>query len=84
MVASVSRETLKGRIAVSGRIEGQNLPQLLARIFKKINEGKCRRPEIANAEWARETGRMKQNAAGARESHANLRCRSHLQVLLFS
>jgi hypothetical protein len=54
---------LVGRIAVSGGIQRQNLPQLLTGSVQKVSEFVSAWPEIANAKAARQRSAMQQNAA---------------------
>lgn len=49
MVARMRREALEGRIAVSRGIERQDLPEFLAGILEKIDEGEGSGAEIADA-----------------------------------
>src|SRR5215831_12265520 len=73
VVPSMCREALKWRITVPRGIEWENLPPFLSRIFQEIDKRECRGSEITNSGRAGKASGVKQNAAGAWESHAELR-----------
>jgi len=69
-VTGKSGKALVGRIAVSSWIERQHLPQLLSGGEQEVSEFIGTRPEIADAEAARQRGAMQQDSAHSREFHA--------------
>jgi hypothetical protein len=69
-VAGKSGEALVRRIAVSGGIQRQHLPQLLSSGEKEVCEFVRAGAEVADAEAARERSEMKQNSTTPRKFHS--------------
>ena len=64
-IAGKGRRTRVRRVAETRRPEWQHLPQRLPRLGQKAEELRGSRTKIANAEAARQRGRMKQHARAA-------------------
>ena len=77
-IAGKRGEALVRRVAVAGRSERQHLPEPLAGGGEQIDELEGARPEIADAEAARQRGRMEEHAARHEETRivrlAGYRC----------
>src|SRR3954453_8838946 len=62
-VARERRERGIRRVAVAGRCQGKDLPELLARLFQEVNEAVGFLAEVAYAVGPGKTGGVEQNAA---------------------
>jgi hypothetical protein len=69
-VAGKSGEALVRRIAVSGGIQRQHLPQLLSRSQEEVCEFVGAGAEIADAEAARKRSEVEQNSTTSRKFHS--------------
>ena len=68
-ISRKGRETLIRRIAVSGGIQREHLPQFLSGIGEKIGEFVGGGAKVADAEAAGKGSEVKKNSAGSREFH---------------
>ena len=68
-IAGEGGETLVGRIAISGGIQRQHLPQFLSGIGQEVGELVGGRAEVADAEACGQGSEVEQNSTAAGEFH---------------
>src|SRR5580700_9690421 len=69
-VAGERRKALVRRIAVTGRPERQDLPDVLSRVAQEVGEGMRLLTELADTIGAGKGSGVQQDTAGSREVHA--------------